>query len=375
VIIYAKISSKKRLGMLYYLYQHFGINIFHYISVRAFLGFIISFGLTLLVMPKFIKWAKNKATQPIYELAPKTHQEKAKTPTMGGVVFLGSSIIALILSMKFHYYTFIALLTMVLFFGIGFVDDIAKILGKTNQSGLSAKNKFILQWIFAFVVAVLLYLSGFDTQLYIPFYKDPILDMGIYSIPFWALVIVATSNSVNLTDGLDGLATVPSVFAFFSLAVIIYLMGNVKFASYLFLPHLPIGELAIFATTLIGALVGFLWFNAHPAEVFMGDSGSLSIGALIGVLAIFAKSEFLLIFIGFVFLLESLSVIMQVGVFKLTKSPKLNKFTKEPVRLFKMAPIHHHFELKGWSENKVIVRFWIIAFITNLIAIISIKIR
>jgi len=361
--------------MLYYLYQHFGINIFHYISVRAFLGFIISFGLTLLVMPKFIKWAKNKATQPIYELAPKAHQEKAKTPTMGGVVFLGSSIIALILSMKFHYYTFIALLTMVLFFGIGFVDDIAKILGKTNQSGLSAKNKFILQWIFAFVVAVLLYLSGFDTQLYIPFYKDPILDMGIYSIPFWALVIVATSNSVNLTDGLDGLATVPSVFAFFSLAVIIYLMGNVKFASYLFLPHLPIGELAIFATTLIGALVGFLWFNAHPAEVFMGDSGSLSIGALIGVLAIFAKSEFLLIFIGFVFLLESLSVIMQVGVFKLTKSPKLNKFTKEPVRLFKMAPIHHHFELKGWSENKVIVRFWIIAFITNLIAIISIKIR
>ncbi len=375
MVIYAKISSKKRLGMLYYLYQHFGINIFHYISVRAFLGFIISFGLTLLVMPKFIKWAKNKATQPIYELAPKAHQEKAKTPTMGGVVFLGSSIIALILSMKFHYYTFIALLTMVLFFGIGFVDDIAKILGKTNQSGLSAKNKFILQWIFAFVVAVLLYLSGFDTQLYIPFYKDSILDMGIYSIPFWALVIVATSNSVNLTDGLDGLATVPSVFAFFSLAVIIYLMGNVKFASYLFLPHLPIGELTIFATTLIGALVGFLWFNAHPAEVFMGDSGSLSIGALIGVLAIFAKSEFLLIFIGFVFLLESLSVIMQVGVFKLTKSPKLNKFTKEPVRLFKMAPIHHHFELKGWSENKVIVRFWIIAFITNLIAIISIKIR
>jgi len=350
--------------LLYYIYQHFGINIFHYISVRAFIGFITSFLLTLFIMPKFIAWAKQKATQPIYELAPQTHQQKAKTPTMGGVVFLISSFIALILTMKFHFYTDIAILTMILFMSIGFIDDRAKILGVSNHAGLTAKQKFILQWLFAFLIAGLLYICGFNTELYIPFYKEPLFDMGIFAIPFWALVIVATSNSVNLTDGLDGLATVPSIFAFFSLAVILYLMGNAMFSHYLFLPHLEVGELTIFSTTLIGALVGFLWYNAHPAEIFMGDSGSLTIGALIGVLAIFAKSEFLLIFIGFIFLLESLSVILQVGSFKLRQK-----------RIFKMAPIHHHFELKGWAENKVIVRFWIIAFITNLIAIISIKIR
>jgi len=350
--------------VLYYFYEHFGINIFHYISVRAFLGFFIAFILTLFLMPRFIKWAKQKATQPIYELAPESHQPKSKTPTMGGVIFLSASFIALIFTMKFHYYTFIAVLTMILFMFIGFIDDKAKILGKSNHSGLTPKQKFILQWFFAFLISGSLYFCGFDTNLYIPFYKYPLFDMGIFAIPFWALVIVATTNSVNLTDGLDGLATVPSIFAFFSLAAILYLMGNVKFAEYLFLPHFEVSELVIFATTLIGALIGFLWFNAHPAEVFMGDSGSLTIGALIGVLAIFAKSEFLLIFIGFIFLIESLSVILQVGSFKLRQK-----------RIFKMAPIHHHFELLGWAENKIIVRFWIIAFITNLIAIISLKIR
>jgi phospho-N-acetylmuramoyl-pentapeptide-transferase len=247
---------------------------------------------------------------------------------------------------------------------IGFIDDKAKIMGQNNQSGLTAKQKFILQWFFAFLIAFFIYLTNFDTHLYIPFYKNALFDMGIFAIPFWALVIVAVSNSVNLTDGLDGLATVPSIFALFSLSVILYLMGNVKFANYLFLPHFDVGELTIFATTLIGALVGFLWYNAYPAQIFMGDSGSLTIGALIGVLAIFAKSEFLLFLIGFLFLIESISVILQVGSFKLRQK-----------RIFKMAPIHHHFEELGWKENKIIVRFWIIAFITNLIAIISIKIR
>jgi len=350
--------------MLYYLYEHLGINIFHYISVRAFIGFITAFILTLYLMPKFITWAKTKATQPIYELAPQTHQQKAKTPTMGGIIFLGASFVALLLTMQFHIYTFTAILTMFLFMFIGFIDDKAKILGQSNHAGLTPKQKFILQWIFAFLIASCLYFCGFDTNLYIPFYKHPLFDMGIFAIPFWALVIVATTNSVNLTDGLDGLATVPSIFAFFSLAVILYLIGNFKFAEYLFLPHLNVSELVIFATTLIGALIGFLWFNAHPAEIFMGDSGSLTIGALIAVLAIFAKSEFLLIFIGFIFLLESISVILQVGSFKFRQK-----------RIFKMAPIHHHFELIGWAENKIIVRFWIISFIMNLIAIISLKIR
>ena len=350
--------------MLYYLYEHLGINIFHYISVRAFIGFITAFILTLYLMPKFITWAKTKATQPIYELAPQTHQQKAKTPTMGGIIFLGASFVALLLTMQFHIYTFTAILTMFLFMFIGFIDDKAKILGQSNHAGLTPKQKFTLQWIFAFLIASCLYFCGFDTNLYIPFYKHPLFDMGIFAIPFWALVIVATTNSVNLTDGLDGLATVPSIFAFFSLAVILYLIGNFKFAEYLFLPHLNVSELVIFATTLIGALIGFLWFNAHPAEVFMGDSGSLTIGALIAVLAIFAKSEFLLIFIGFIFLLESISVILQVGSFKFRQK-----------RIFKMAPIHHHFELIGWAENKIIVRCWIISFIMNLIAIISLKIR
>jgi len=350
--------------LLYYIYQHFDINILHYISVRAFIGFIIAFLLTLFIMPKFISWAKQKATQPIYELAPESHQQKSKTPTMGGVIFLGASFIALILVIKFNFYTLITILTMILFMFLGFVDDKAKILGKSNHAGLTPKQKFILQWIFAFLIATLLYLNGFDTNLYIPFYKKPICDMEFFSIIFWALVIVATSNSFNLTDGLDGLATVPSIFAFFSLGIILYLMGNAIFSHYLFLPNLEVGELTIFSTTLIGALVGFLWYNAHPAEIFMGDSGSLTLGALIGVLAIFAKSEFLLILIAFIPFLEAISVILQVGSFKLREK-----------RIFKMAPIHHHFELKGWAENKVIVRFWIIAFITNLIAIISIKIR
>ena len=350
--------------MLYYLYEHFGINIFHYISVRAFLGFLIAFILTLIMMPKFISWAKNKATQPIYELAPESHQQKSKTPTMGGMIFLTASLIALFLTIKFHYYTFIAVLSIVLFMFLGFIDDKAKILGQSNHAGLTPKQKFIMQWFFSFLIATCLYLCGFDTHLYIPFYKEALFDMGIFAIPFWALVIVATSNSVNLTDGLDGLATVPSIFAFFSLAVILYLIGNVKFAEYLFLPHYNVSELVILSTTLIGALIGFLWYNAHPAQIFMGDSGSLTLGALIAVLAIFAKSEFLLIFIGFIFVIESISVILQVGSFK-TRGK----------RIFKMAPIHHHFEMVGWAENKIIVRFWIIAFITNLIAIISLKIR
>ena len=350
--------------MLYYFYEHFNINILHYISVRAVIGFLLSFILTLFFMPKFIEWAKKRATQPIYELAPDSHQKKSKTPTMGGVIFLLSSFFALLFAIQIHQYTLIVILTMLLFMFIGFIDDKAKIIGQNNQSGLTVKQKFILQWFFAFLIAFFIYLTNFDTHLYIPFYKNALFDMGIFAVPFWALVIVAVSNSVNLTDGLDGLATVPSIFALFSLSVILYLMGNVKFANYLFLPHFEVGELTIFATTLIGALVGFLWYNAHPAQIFMGDSGSLTIGALIGVLAIFAKSEFLLFLIGFLFLIESVSVILQVGSFKLRQK-----------RIFKMAPIHHHFEELGWKENKIIVRFWIIAFITNLIAIISIKIR
>lgn len=350
--------------MLDYISEIFNINIFHYITVRAILAFLISFILTLYLIPKFIKWAKNKMSQPIFELAPENHQKKVNTPTMGGVIFLFSALIAIFFTIQLNTYTYITLLVLVLFSIIGMIDDYSKISHKENK-GLSAKAKFIMQWGFAFLVASILYFSGFNTDLYIPFVKEPILNMGIYSIIFWALVIVSTSNAVNLTDGLDGLATVPAIFAFLSLTIFLYLMGNVNFSEYLLLLHINgVGEVSIISTALIGSLLGFLWFNAHPAQIFMGDSGSLSIGALIGFLAILTKSEILLVLIGFIFLVETLSVILQVGSFKLRKK-----------RIFAMAPIHHHFELKGWDENKIIVRFWIISLLSNVLAILSLKIR
>ena len=351
--------------MLYFLYSHFHINFFHYISVRAIFSFFIAFLLTLYLIPKFISWAKDKITQPIYNLAPENHQLKSKTPTMGGLIFITSSIIATLITAKFNFFVLLALFTLISFSIIGVSDDLGKILNKDNQSGLSARKKFLLQSIIAFIISLILYLNKFDTHLYIPFYKYPLFDMKFFAIFFWSFVIVGMSNAVNLTDGLDGLATVPSIFTLFTFTIFLYLMGNVIFSHYLFLPYEKgISEVVIVATSLIGALLGFLWYNANPAEVFMGDSGSLSIGAIIGLLAIITKSEFLLIFIGFIFIIETISVILQVTSFKTTGK-----------RIFLMAPIHHHFEKLGWKENKITIRFWIIAFIMNLIAILSIKIR
>jgi len=351
--------------MLYYLYEIFHINLFHYISVRAIIAFFLAFILTVYLMPKFISWAKNKATQPIYDLAPDSHKTKSKTPTMGGVVFITSALIAIILTVKFNFYTIVTILTLIGFMLIGIIDDLGKILKKDNQSGLKSRQKFLLQSIFAFLISLTLYFHHFDTHLYIPFYKYPVIDMKFFAVFFWTFIIVGTSNAVNLTDGLDGLATVPSIFALFTLSLFLYFMGNYIFSKYLFLPYfLGVGENVIISTALIGALLGFLWYNANPAEIFMGDSGSLSIGAVIGLLAILAKSEILLIFIAFIFIIETVSVILQVGSFK-TRGK----------RIFLMAPIHHHFEKLGWQENKITVRFWIIAFIMNLIAIMSIKIR
>ena len=351
--------------MLHFLYSHFGINIFHYISVRAIIAFFMSFFVTLYLMPKFIKWAKNKATQPIYDLAPENHKSKSKTPTMGGIVFITSAVIAIIFSAKLNFYVILSLFTLISFMLIGMSDDFGKITGKDNQAGLSAKKKFLLQSFVAFVISLILYIYHFDTNLYIPFYKYPVFDMKFFAVFFWAFVIVGMSNAVNLTDGLDGLATVPSIFSLFTLAIFLYFTGNAVFSKYLFLPfENGVGEVVIVSTALIGALLGFLWYNSNPAEIFMGDSGSLSLGAIIGLLAIFVKAELLLVFIGFIFIMETISVILQVGSYK-TRGK----------RIFLMAPIHHHFEQLGWKENKVTIRFWIIAFIMNLIAILSIKIR
>ena len=353
--------------MFYWLYRHLDINIFQYISVRAGMSFFIAFVLTMYLMPKFIKWAKaKKASQPIYELAPEAHRAKVGTPTMGGVVFIFSTIIATILTAKLNnFYIVCGLYCLILFVIIGIQDDYSKISKAKNSAGLSARAKLILQFIFAGIIGLILYEFGHPSDLYTPFYKFPLFDMGIFSILFWMIVIVAASNAVNLTDGLDGLATVPSIMAFFSLSIIVYVTGHAIFSSYLLMPNiLIVGELAIMGSAICGALIAFLWFNSHPAEVFMGDSGSLPLGAFMGYMAIVGKSELLLLAIGFIFVLETVSVILQVGSYKLRQK-----------RVFLMAPIHHHFEQKGWKENKIIVRFWIISFMTNLIALLSLKIR
>lgn len=354
--------------MLYWLYQFAGINLFQYITVRAGISFFVSFFLAVFLLPKFIAWAKMKnANQPIYELAPKTHQKKSQTPTMGGLIFVSTAVFSTLLSARIdNIFVICALICMIGFGLIGVKDDFSKIIGAKNQAGLKAKNKMMLQIVVAFIVSSLLYKSPeISSFLYVPFYKFALFDFGVFAIGFWTLVMVASSNSVNLTDGLDGLATVPSLFAFLSLGVFMYVSGNIVLSEYLLLPKVAgVGEVSIIAAAFIGSLVAFLWYNCYPAEVFMGDTGSLSIGATIGYMAIISKNEILLIIIGFVFVLETASVILQVGSFKTRKK-----------RIFLMAPIHHHFEIKGWAENKIIVRFWILALLSNIIALTALKIR
>lgn len=354
--------------MFYFLYEIFNINIFSYITARAGLSFFIAFFLSIFLMPKFIRWAKVKrANQPIYDLVPQTHKCKNHTPTMGGIVFISSSIVASFLCAKLtNVYVLSGLLTLIFFSYIGFKDDFAKIMGKKNEAGLKAQVKFRLQILFSLIIALILFMfSGLSSDIFVPFYKYPLIDLKYGVILFWVLVITASSNSVNLTDGLDGLATIPSVFAVLTLGIFIYLSGHALFNEYLFLPKVSLsGEVVVICAALIGSMLGFLWYNCHPAEIFMGDSGSLSIGAFIGYSAVISKNEFLLLLVGFIFVAETISVILQVGSFKIFKK-----------RVFLMAPLHHHFELKGWVENKIIIRFWIIALISNIIALASLKLR
>ncbi len=353
--------------MFYWFYRHLDINIFQYISIRAGIGFFVAFFLTMYLMPKFIKWAQNKKnSQPIYDLAPESHQQKAGTPTMGGMVFVFTTLIATILTAKLNNpYIVGALLIIGFFSAIGIKDDLAKISSSKNDAGLSAKMKLVYQIIASFAVVGALLYANHTTTLFVPFYKYALFDMGIYAVLFWVLVMVAASNAVNLTDGLDGLAVVPSIISFFTLSLIVYITGHAIISGYLLLPNIKLaGELSIVGASFIGALIAFLWYNSHPAQVFMGDSGSLAIGGFMGYMAIVAKSEILLVIIGFLFVLETASVILQVGSYKLRQK-----------RVFLMAPIHHHFEQKGWHENKVIIRFWIIAFMSNLVALMSLKIR
>ena len=354
--------------MLYALYKLTSINLFQYITVRAGIAFFLAFILTIYLMPKFIRWAKScNANQPIYSLAPETHQKKSKTPTMGGIVFLCTATLSILICARMNnLFVLLGLACIVLFGLIGMKDDLAKILGKSNTAGLTPRGKLGLQILASSIIALILYIVvDLDTTFFVPFYKFPLFDMNLLALAFWVLVMVSASNAVNLTDGLDGLATVPAILSIFSLSVFVYVGGNAFLSGYLLLPKVGgSGEVVIVATAVMGSLVGFLWFNCYPAQIFMGDSGSLSIGAFIGYMAIISKNEILLLFIGFVFVLETVSVILQVGSFKTRKK-----------RIFLMAPIHHHFEVKGWPENKIIVRFWIIALMSNLLALTALKIR
>jgi len=352
--------------MLYELSQLLDINLFGYISVRAGLAFFIAFILTILVMPKYLAWAISKnANQPISKYVP-AHEGKRHTPTMGGAIFLGASIISALITVDLtNLYILGGLITLIGFGLVGLKDDLGKVLSGDNLEGLTPRGKMGLQALIAVLATGILIYAGFPTEFYIPFLKTPLFDLGYAAIPFWVLVFLATTNAVNLTDGLDGLATVPSVIALFTLGAIVYITGHAIFSEYLLIPNIKgVGEVMILAAALSGGLLGFLWYNCYPAEVFMGDTGSLAIGGFLAYLAILGKSEVLLILIGIIFVIETVSVILQVGSFKLREK-----------RIFKMAPIHHHFELKGWAENKIIVRFWMIAFIANILALVSFKFR
>ncbi|WP_297814120.1 phospho-N-acetylmuramoyl-pentapeptide-transferase [uncultured Helicobacter sp.] len=352
--------------MLYYLYSFLDINIFQYITVRAAIAFFVAFLLTIFALPYYILWARNKhASQPISEFAPKNHQQKANTPTMGGIVFVCTTLLATLFCAKLnHIYILLGIATLLCFALLGISDDYSKIT-QCKNAGMRAKTKFYLQILISLILSCGLYFIGLNTEFYLPFFKNPMLNWEIFGILFWTLVFIATSNAVNLTDGLDGLVAIPSIYALTSLTVFVYVTGHSGLSAYLLYPKvLDSGELAILSSALIGALIGFLWYNCHPAQVFMGDSGSLSLGGFIAYMAIVSKNEILLFLIGFIFVVEALSVILQIGSYK-TRGKKI----------FLMAPLHHHFEEKGLSESKIIVRFWIVALMSNLIALLSLKIR
>lgn len=351
--------------MLYYLYSHFEINIFQYLSFRAGLAFIIAFLFSLLFFPRFIIWAKLKrASQPISSFIP-AHKAKSNIPTMGGIIFLTSTILTcFICSNLNNSYVLLGMLVLITFGAVGVRDDYLKILRK-NNCGISAKMKMGWLILISLIVSIFLFLIEHNSNLYIPFYKNPICDMGYFAIIFWLLIFIASSNAVNITDGLDGLATVPSICAITTLSIFVYVAGNAVFSAYLLIPKtINAGELFVLSSALIGSLFGFLWYNCHPAQIFMGDSGSLAVGGFIAYMGIVSNNEILLILIGLIFVIETLSVILQIGSYKIRKK-----------RMFLMAPIHHHFEVKGWSENKIIIRFWIIALLSNLLALLSLKIR
>lgn len=346
-----------------------GFNVFRYITLRTILGVLTALGIALLVGPIMIRHlSRYQIGQSVRSDGPQSHLAKAGTPTMGGLMILVSVIVSTLLWADLsNRFVWVVLVTTMLFGVIGFADDYRK-LRQRDARGLSAREKYLWQSVAGLGAAMALYLSAeapVDTQLIVPFVKAIVIDLGWVFIVFSYLVIVGASNAVNLTDGLDGLAILPAVMIAGALIVFAYASGNVNFARYLGIPYVAsVGEVCVFCGALVGAGLGFLWFNTYPAQVFMGDMGSLAVGAALGVSAVAVRQELVLFIMGGVFVMETVSVILQVGSFKLTGR-----------RIFQMAPLHHHFELKGWPEPRVIVRFWIITVILVLIGLSSLKIR
>ena len=353
-----------------YLAQYYnGFNVFQYITLRTILGALTSLFIALTVGPTLIAYlGRYNVGQVIREDGPETHLGKAGTPTMGGLLIIVSIAFSTLCwaDLANRYVVIVCLVTFA--FGIvGYVDDYKKVV-RRNPRGLPARWKYFWQSIIGLAAAMFLYFTAqtpVETQLIIPFIKTFTLDLGWVFIILSYLVIVGSSNAVNLTDGLDGLAILPSVMVAAALAIFAYAAGNVLIAGYLGIPYVSgVGEICVFLGALVGSGLGFLWFNTYPAQVFMGDIGALALGAALGIVAIVVRQELVLFIMGGVFVIETVSVILQVGSFKLTGK-----------RIFRMAPLHHHYELKGWPEPRVIVRFWIITFILVLIGLASLKIR
>ncbi|MDR2589223.1 MAG: phospho-N-acetylmuramoyl-pentapeptide-transferase [Spirochaetales bacterium] len=343
-------------------------NIFQYITFRAAYAAVTALLICFLCGPWVIKQLRRlKAGQEIRNDGPESHLVKSGTPTMGGVMILFAIVLSVLLWQDLrNMYTWIMLIAVLGFGAIGFMDDFLKIAHR-NSGGLSARMKLLGQFIIATAIAIILYMNKtqYTTLLYIPMFKEAAVDLAVLWIPFAVLLQVGFSNAVNLTDGLDGLATGLVIMAGIAFAVLSYLSGRADYAEYLQIPNLPgAGELAVLCFAYVGAAVGFLWYNAHPAEIMMGDTGSLSLGGVLSVLALLVKKEILLLIIGGVFVMEAASVMIQVAHFKLTKR-----------RVFLMTPIHHHFELKGWSEIKVVVRFWILGGLFLILGLSTLKIQ
>jgi phospho-N-acetylmuramoyl-pentapeptide-transferase len=345
------------------------LSVFQYLTLRGILGVITALLIALWLGPKMIKkLSQYQIGQSIRDDGPKSHLSKAGTPTMGGaLIIVAVAVSTLLWGDLTNRYIWITLFVTISFGMVGWIDDYRKVVEK-NSKGLTAKEKYFWQSVCAFIAAILLFSSASlpqETNLIVPVFKDVVFELGPLFILLTYFVIVGTSNAVNLTDGLDGLAIMPTVLVAGALGIFAYASGNSVFANYLHIPYLPgTGELIIFCGALLGAGLGFLWFNTYPAQVFMGDVGALALGAALGVVAVIVRQEIVLFIMGGVFVMETVSVILQVASFKLTGR-----------RIFRMAPLHHHFELKGWPEPRVIVRFWIITVILVLIGLATLKIR